>query len=79
MQVYWVVYSLISVFETALGPLIRLIPLYYPFKLSFILWCYLPKFRGADVIYTKIIVPYFKQYESRIDEALRKVDKSIVK
>lgn len=78
-SLYLVTYATLSVFESIFGFLLHYLPLYYPFKFTFILWLSLPKFKGADVIYQKLIVPTFKQQESAVDDALRKVDKNIVK
>jgi receptor expression-enhancing protein 5/6 len=76
--VYWIVYAFLGVSETVFDVLLRLIPLYYPVKLVFIFWLYLPQTRGADLVYRKLVLPVFKQNESKIDEALKNIDKNIV-
>lgn len=77
--VYWIIYGTLGVTETCLGTFLKQIVLYYPFKLLFCLWLYLPHFKGADIVYSKVIVPLVKRNESVIDEALRKIDKAITK
>ena len=77
--VYWIVYGFLGVLETILGVFLKQVILYYPFKLLFCLWLYLPQFKGADIVYSKVIVPLFKRHETVIDEALRKIDKAITK
>lgn len=77
--VYWIVYGFLGVAETFLAVILKQVLLYYPFKLLFCLWLYLPYFKGADIVYSKVIVPLFKRHETAIDEALRKVDKAITK
>jgi receptor expression-enhancing protein 5/6 len=67
------VYGSIGVLENFITFILYWIPFFYPLKLSFILWCYLPQFRGAEVIYRAALLPLFKKHEQDIDAALKKV------
>lgn len=79
MYCHKVVYSFVGVIESFIGFFLQYLPLYFVGKLVFLVWLYLPVSRGADVVYTKVLMPLFKEYETTIDDTLRKVDKSIVK
>lgn len=68
---YWVVFALFILFESTLGFLLKYIPFYFFFKLAFLLWLFLPNFRGAEIVYYKFIRRFFIQYEKQIDESGR--------
>ena len=74
-----VVYAFIGVIEGVFGFILQYLPLYFVGKLVFLLWLYLPMSRGADKIYEICITPLFKEYETTIDDTVRKIDKSMVK
>ena len=68
--VYWVVFSLFCVIENFVDFILFWLPFYYPLKVSFLLWCMLPNYNGANAIYQAVIKPTFLRHESTIDEAL---------
>jgi len=43
--------------------------LYYIAKLVFILWLFMPKFKGANTVFKKIISPVLTKWEKSIDQA----------
>jgi hypothetical protein len=47
------------------------IPFFAPLKLAFLVWCWAPYTKGANVIYERIILPAFKHHEGNIDTALK--------
>ena len=72
---YWVVYGVFSLLDIFLGFVLKLIPFYYFIKLLFLFWCFSPHFKGAFVIYQKVLVPLFKKYGkkcSKIQEIYEK-------
>jgi len=72
---YWVVYGLFSIIDIFTAFLIKYIPFYYTIKLSFLIWLFMPNFKGAVYIYNLVVGPLFKKYESKLDHGVSKVIK----
>ena len=70
---YWVVYGLFTIFDIFTSFLINKIPFYYTFKLAFLIWMFMPNFRGSIYVYNFIIGPLFKKYESKFDKGVAKI------
>ena len=70
---YWVVYGLFSIIDIFTAFLINIIPFYYTFKLAFLIWLFMPNFRGAVLVYNKLVGPLFKKYESKFDRGVDKI------
>ena len=68
---YWVVYALFALVESLTNFFLYWIPLYHLVKIAFLVWCYLPQTRGAEVIYYKVVDPVLARFEGRIDSAGR--------
>jgi len=68
--VYWTVFGLFCVVENFVEWILYWIPFYYPLKVSFLLWCFVPKFHGAQIVYNNIIKPQFDKHSSSIDAAI---------
>ena len=66
---YWVVFGLLILLDTFLKIILDYIPFYITVKLLFILWLFLPNFKGALIIYHNFIIKCFKKYEKQIDLA----------
>ena len=71
--IYWVIYGFVSVLDTFSDWLLYWIPFFAPLKLAFLVWCWLPSYRGSSTIYYSVIQPLWKQHESTIDSALKNV------
>jgi receptor expression-enhancing protein 5/6 len=69
---YWVVYSTFSFTEVFSDVLLSWCPFYFLGKCAFLLWCMSPSNNGAKFIYTKLIRPFVKKHEAKIDDALNK-------
>lgn len=69
---YWVVFALFTVVDMFSGFVLKFIPFYFFIKLTFLIWCFLPNFKGASIIYDTFIVKFFKKYEKKIEEVLTK-------
>ncbi|KAL9699320.1 hypothetical protein quinque_002761 [Culex quinquefasciatus] len=68
---YWVIYGVLSVFEHVSLFLVQAIPFYWLLKCVFFIWCMVPiENNGANFMYHRVILPYFKKYEKRADELL---------
>ena len=70
---YWVVYGLFTVFDIFTSFLINKIPFYYTFKLAFLIWMFMPNFKGSIYIYNIAISPLFKKYEGKFDKGVEKI------
>ncbi|PRQ52021.1 hypothetical protein RchiOBHm_Chr2g0150981 [Rosa chinensis] len=57
---YWVLYSLITLFELFCWKVLAWIPIWPYLKLFFCMWLVLPKFNGAAYIYENIVRKYVK-------------------
>jgi len=76
---YWVVFSYFHVVENFTDYILFWVPFYYAVKCAFLLWCMLPQYNGATVVYNSLIKPVFLKHESAIDQALNALDPSSVK
>ncbi|XP_048318835.2 HVA22-like protein c [Ziziphus jujuba] len=56
---YWVLYSLITLFEITFAKVIELLPIWAYAKLIFICWLVLPQFNGAAYVYKRFIRPFY--------------------
>ena len=72
---YWVVYGVFSVIDIFTSFLIKIIPFYYTFKLAFLIWLFMPNFKGAVYIYNWFIGPIFRKYEQKFDKGVNKIIK----
>jgi len=60
---YWVVFSFLTVFESAINA-VYWFPFYYTFKFLFTLWLALPQFGGAQIVFRSFMQPIFARYFS---------------
>merc|ERR1712146_23764 len=65
---YWVVYSCFCLIEGFLEYILFWVPFYYPIKLAFLFFLFLPQTKGAMTIYEKFLRPAIKPYVSLIDD-----------
>jgi hypothetical protein len=65
------VYAAFNIVETFTDFLLGWFPFYYSFKFGFLIWCFLPNTRGAQVVYDYGVRPYLLKNEARIDGALK--------
>ena len=50
--------------------LISWIPFYSFFKLAFLVWLILPRFKGASKLYQGVIQPLIRKHEDKIDQRI---------
>lgn len=75
---YWVVFSTFSLIDTFSGFLLSWIPFYWLAKVLFLVWCFSSSdLNGSDIIYKKVILPFFKKHEKKIDNAMGRVDRAV--
>ena len=68
---YWVIYALFALVESLTDFFLYWIPFYHLVKIAFLVWCFLPSTRGAEVIYVKVVEPVLVRYEGKIDSVGR--------
>merc|ERR1712159_308466 len=66
---YWVVYSCFCLIEGFLEYVLFWVPFYYPIKLAFLFFLFLPQTKGAMKLYEQILRPALKPYVTMIDSA----------
>lgn len=71
---YWVVFAAFCVVENFADYILYWVPFFYAIKFSFLVWCMIPKYNGAQIIYDTVLKPIFLKHESAIDSALGKLD-----
>ena len=76
---YWIVYGLFSFIDMFAGSILKLIPFYFILKIVFLIWLFLPTFRGAKVIYHSIIEKLFNKYRPQIDEVQENIEGNLNK
>jgi receptor expression-enhancing protein 5/6 len=74
--IYWVVFALFCIVDNFIHYVLYWLPIFYPIKVTFLLWCMIPKFKGAKTVYENLIKPIFLKHESNIDAALNSVNNS---
>ncbi|XP_068327804.1 HVA22-like protein c [Pyrus communis] len=56
---YWVLYSLMTIFELTFAKVLECLPVWTYAKLIFTCWLVLPQFNGAAYVYRRFIRPYY--------------------
>lgn len=75
---YWVVFACFSVMEFFSDILLSWLPFYFLAKCVFLVWCAAPTpFNGSDVIYGRIIRPFFLKHQTDIEHTMGKVSDKI--
>ena len=57
--IYWIVYASFSMLEYFVDHVIYWIPFFYPLKIVFLIWCFSPDTKGANILYVAM-VPFFR-------------------
>ena len=68
---YWIIYAIFALVESLTDFFLYWIPFYHLVKIAFLVWCFLPSTRGAELIYVKVIEPVLVRYEGKIDSVGR--------
>ena len=69
---YWAIYGLFTLLDQFANIVLKIIPFYFLIKIVFLIWCFMPNTMGALFVYNKLIGPYFKKYENKIDQKIEK-------
>ncbi|KAK9278265.1 hypothetical protein L1049_027830 [Liquidambar formosana] len=59
---YWILYSILTLVEMLLQPVLEWIPIWYDVKLLLVAWLVLPQTRGAAFIYDRFVREKIKKY-----------------
>lgn len=68
---YWIAFGILTTCEQFLYYIAVWFPFYYPMKIGFLLFLFMPQTRGADKVYRMLISPILKRNQARIDDAVR--------
>ena len=69
LLMYWVVFSALSVVDYFVDIIMSWVPFYWLAKCVFLLWCMSP-LDGARTVYHKIIIPWFRRYQSTFNKVV---------
>jgi len=72
---YWVIYSLALVFESFADMFVFWVPGYRLAKLAGVYWLVSPRFKGASVLYKKLLAPHVKHAMPVVDKLIGDVMK----
>merc|ERR1712032_125203 len=71
---YWVVFAFFSVVGYFADFIAGWVPFYWLSKCLFLVWCMAPiEANGANVIYSKVILPFFMEHQGNAGDFLDKV------
>jgi receptor expression-enhancing protein 1/2/3/4 len=73
---FWIVSTYISLLEVLGDSLLFWLPFYYEAKVLLLGWLVLPYFRGASVLYDRVVSPYLHRYEKEIDASVAQLKDS---
>jgi len=76
---YWIVAAAINSAECMFYYLVVWIPFYYPMKLVFLLYLFLPRTRGANRVYHMFVSPFLKRNRHKIDATLEESGEKVRK
>ncbi|CAI9785228.1 unnamed protein product [Fraxinus pennsylvanica] len=71
---YWVLYSLITLFELTFSKVLELFPIWSYAKLIGVCWLVLPYFNGAAYVYEHFIRPFYRNPQVKMWYIPRKKD-----
>ncbi|XLT88471.1 HVA22-like protein c [Arachis hypogaea] len=66
---YWVLYSLMTLFEITFAKVLQVLPIWPYAKLIFSCWLVLPQFNGAATVYGNYIRPFYMNPQIRVPQA----------
>lgn len=71
---YWIIYSLLTLFEAVAARVLVWFPFYSTLKMAFVAWLVLPSFHGASYIYETAVRPYAKQLSAKVKQQMGNKD-----
>lgn len=67
---YWVVYAFFNILEYFSDWLLFWLPFYFFLKLIFLVYLFIPQYKGAVVIYDNVLGPFLRKHKSQIDREI---------
>lgn len=64
---YWIIFAIFSLVEKFTDFAFSWLPLYFFFKLAFLLFCFLPQTNGAQFVFKNVVDPFLTKVVARID------------
>ncbi|XP_057417871.1 HVA22-like protein e [Lotus japonicus] len=59
---YWILYSILTLVEMVLQPLLQWLPIWYDAKLLLVAWLVLPQFKGAAFVYERFVKHHIRKH-----------------
>jgi receptor expression-enhancing protein 5/6 len=70
---YWTIYGVFALMEeTIFKSAESYMPVFFVWKIIFLMWCYLPQTHGAELLYTEVVGPQLRLLEEKIRESIEK-------
>ncbi|KFK25028.1 hypothetical protein AALP_AA8G057700 [Arabis alpina] len=67
---YWILVSLLTVFERIGDIIVSWLPLYGEIKIGLLIYLWYPKSQGITYVYETLLLPYMSRHESDIDHRI---------
>lgn len=81
--IYWLIFSILTILENILWPVLQWIPLYSEFKVAILAWLVLPQTKGALWVYESLLGPGLRRARTELskfpalEKALTQFDQTI--
>ncbi|KAI9290989.1 receptor accessory protein 5 [Neoconidiobolus thromboides FSU 785] len=76
---YWIVVAFFSLIEYFTDFLLYWVPFYYLMKTAFLIYLFLPYFRGAEHVYQSTLRPFILEYSKKLEYHFSSVNTSAKK
>ena len=70
---YWIVIGTFHMFKGILHFVFEWFPYLYHLEVLFLMWCFLPQFKGATTVYEQCARPLFLKNEEKLDAYMNRV------
>ncbi len=74
---YWVVFGAFTIIDMFSFSILKIIPFYFFLKIIFLVWCFMPNFQGATIIYKLVISKLFDAVEKDVEKATEEIKSEI--
>ena len=72
--IYWSLFGLLSLADTTLSVISRVIPFYNLIKSVSLIWLFFPNFQGTSIVYGLFLKHIFSRYEDKLHQATGKIE-----
>ena len=74
---FWIIWMLLSTCDSFSDTAFSWVPFYYLIKTSFLIWCFIPEFQGANSLYDSLVRPILVDNEEVIEASVEDVQIAI--